>query len=438
MAAATAQGPVIAAGRSEPLIRYTLAGGCIGVEDAGSYLRTLADSAVWLGVAPLPVRLLWRIGAHHTASRVQRWWARSVSQRLNVQIDWHDLDQIAPREAYVVMPLHEGLADVLAVLQLPLRLRFVVRDEFVDWPLLGGYLRDSRQITIRPEDGTRAYRTMLPAAGKVFAEGESLVVFPQGSILGIETVFLPGAFGVARLPAPYPPYCHHRKPPCVGVSIQSPPSAGRADERPSAAADHRTGGPRAGHRRVAAGRAAPAQGHGPGRCDGTAAPVQTSAGWLLGRVRLRDRPCLPGPRRGHCRASRRAGEKQGALNEVPMCWDPGSRKTASLQVPASATTSVLLIGNAIVSSAHVFPQGLERPDGMCAPLLTVHYPYPAATKVGLEHAVSASNAARSSHQMRNREVPADIIVIVVWFVAPISVSDITDGNRNVLYRTLGC
>lgn len=195
---ATAQGPVIVAGRSESPIRYTLAGGRIGVEDAGSYLRALVDAAVWLGVTPLPVRLLERTGAHQTASRMQRWWARSVSRRLNVQIDWHGLDQIDPREAYVVMPLHEGLADVLAVLQLPLRLRFVVRDEFVDWPLLGGYLRDSRQITIRPEDGTRAYRTMLRTAGKVFAEGESLVVFPQGSILGIETAFLPGAFGVAR------------------------------------------------------------------------------------------------------------------------------------------------------------------------------------------------------------------------------------------------
>ncbi len=63
---------------------------------------------------------------------------------------------------------------------------------------------------------------------------------------------------------------------------------------------------------------------------------------------------------------------------------------------------------------------------------------PAPTKVGLERAVSASNAASSSHQMRNREVPAGIIVIVAWFVAPISASDSTGGNRNVLYRTQGC
>jgi len=98
---------------------------------------------------------------------------------------------------------------------------------------------------------------------------------------------------------------------------------------------------------------------------------------------------------------------------------------------------VLLIRNAIVSSAQVFRQGWERPDAVWVLLPTVHYPYPAATKAGLEHAVSASNAAKSLHPMRNREVPADIIVIAVWFVAPIGVSDITDSNRNVPYRTQG-
>jgi hypothetical protein len=55
---ATAQGSVITASRSESPIRYTLASGRIGVEDAGSYLRTLVDAAVWLGIAPLPVRLI--------------------------------------------------------------------------------------------------------------------------------------------------------------------------------------------------------------------------------------------------------------------------------------------------------------------------------------------------------------------------------------------
>ena len=62
-------------------------------------------------------------------------------------------------------------------------------------------------------------------------------------------------------------------------------------------------------------------------------------------------------------------------------------------------------------------------------------PGPAPAKVGLEGDVSASNVVRSSDKMRHHEVLTNIIVI--WFVAPISVSDITDGYRKVSYRTQG-
>ncbi len=59
----------------------------------------------------------------------------------------------------------------------------------------------------------------------------------------------------------------------------------------------------------------------------------------------------------------------------------------------------------------------------------------APTKVGLERPVSAPDVARSSNQMRHHELPANIIDL--WFVAPISVSGITNGNRKVSYRTQG-
>ncbi len=184
--------------RIDPWIRYTLAGGRIGMTSLSQYLRTLGDAVLWLGVATLPARLLGRLGARRALARVQRWWARGLTRALGLRIDWDGLDWINPREAYVVTPLHEGFADALALLQLPLRLRFVARDELADWPLLGSYLRDTRQIAIRPEDGVAAYRHLVRAAPAVFAAGESLVVFPQGSILGIETNFLDGAFALAR------------------------------------------------------------------------------------------------------------------------------------------------------------------------------------------------------------------------------------------------
>ena len=59
----------------------------------------------------------------------------------------------------------------------------------------------------------------------------------------------------------------------------------------------------------------------------------------------------------------------------------------------------------------------------------------APTKVGLERPVSAPDVARSSDELENGELPADIIDL--WFVAPISVSGITNGNRKVSYRTQG-
>jgi 1-acyl-sn-glycerol-3-phosphate acyltransferase len=183
----------------EAPVRYLLGGGRIGVERIRSYLRTLFETAFWSGVAPLPVRMLFRVGAHRMSAWAQRQWARGVGQTLGVQIDRHGLEHIDPDETYVITPLHEGFADALALLQLPLPLRFVVRDELAEWRWIGSYLRDTGQVIVRPEAGVSAFRGMVRQAQEVFAMGESLIVFPQGSILGIETDFLPGAFALARV-----------------------------------------------------------------------------------------------------------------------------------------------------------------------------------------------------------------------------------------------
>jgi 1-acyl-sn-glycerol-3-phosphate acyltransferase len=190
---------VIHTDRQEPPIRYTLAAGKIGVPSFGSYLRTIAETAFWLGVAPLPARLLGRAGARRALAGAQRRWARGLSHALRLQIEWQGLDWIDPDETYVIASLHEGFTDALALLQLPLSIRFVARDELAEWRWLGGYLNDTGQIIIRPEAGADAYRQMVQQAREVFAEGESVAIFPQGSILGIETDFFPGAFELARI-----------------------------------------------------------------------------------------------------------------------------------------------------------------------------------------------------------------------------------------------
>ncbi len=183
----------------EPLPRYLLPGGKVGLSRRRDYVRTLAAMVLWLGAPPLLARLLGRLGARQSLAHLQRWWAQKLGRYLELQMDIGGVEQIDPHERYVVTPLHEGFVDVLALLHLPLPMRFVVRDEFAGWwLLLGPYLHDTGQIMVCPERGMQSYRQILRVARTVFAAGESLVIFPQGSILGIEIDCLPGAFALAR------------------------------------------------------------------------------------------------------------------------------------------------------------------------------------------------------------------------------------------------
>ncbi len=187
---------------ADPPIRLTLAGR-FGLPVGESIPRRAAEIAFWLGLAPLGTRVLRRAGTRLPAAvplavNAERCWASGVSRALGLRIEWAGLDWIDPAEPYVVVALHEGFADVLALLGLPLRMRFVVRDELAGWPLLGPYLRDTGQVIVRPESGASSYRGLLRRARELTGNGESLVIFPQGTILGIESRFRPGAFAIAR------------------------------------------------------------------------------------------------------------------------------------------------------------------------------------------------------------------------------------------------
>ena len=191
--------PVTTPARRDPnRHRYHLVGGKIAVSSAPLWVRTAIGGGLWCGATPLGLRLLGRLGARKTLARAQRGWARGLARALDLRLDIAGVEQIDPHESYIVAPLHEGFADAIALLHLPLALRFVARDELFDWQRLGPALRDTGQVLIWPENGVRSYRTLLRRAPTILAGGESLVLFPQGSILGIEIDFLRGPFALAR------------------------------------------------------------------------------------------------------------------------------------------------------------------------------------------------------------------------------------------------
>lgn len=116
------------------------------------------------------------------------------------------VEYVDPNDQYVVAPLHEGFADPLLLAHLPLDMRFVVRDELFEWKWLGAGLRATDQVMVKPESRVNGYRQLLADAESTFARGQSLVMFPQGSILGIEAAFRRGPFRIAdRLNRPVLP-----------------------------------------------------------------------------------------------------------------------------------------------------------------------------------------------------------------------------------------
>ena len=98
-----------------------------------------ADDASWGGPG-------WRRALHPEL----RAGGHAVTRHLAIGLDLSGLELIDPTEAYVVTPLHEGFADALALLHLPLDLRFAARDELFEWRLAGGLLRDTQQLRLCP------------------------------------------------------------------------------------------------------------------------------------------------------------------------------------------------------------------------------------------------------------------------------------------------
>ena len=130
--------------------------------------------------------------------RFARRWANRVLDVTNTKLEVVGLLHVDPDEAYVVASLHEGFADALALMNLPIRLAWVARDELADWPRLDAFLDTPAAFTLSPEQPIAAMRAVLASAPTVFETGRSLVMFPQGTLLGIEAAFAPGAFRVAE------------------------------------------------------------------------------------------------------------------------------------------------------------------------------------------------------------------------------------------------
>ncbi len=182
--------------RTETSVR--IPGGRLAAQTRREAARLLVGAGWFLGPEVLRICRAGRTGERPTLHRLERRWAEKVSSFLSIAWDIDGIGNAVANRRTIVLPLHEGFADPLALLQLGLNLRFVARDELFEWPTLGRYLRDSGQVLIETDLGRAASRNLLAASQDVLDGGEALVIFPQGSILGIEVAFWRGAFRLAE------------------------------------------------------------------------------------------------------------------------------------------------------------------------------------------------------------------------------------------------
>lgn len=185
-------------------ISLGLLGGRFAVGSISEWLRAWVAVIVLLGMGRLVLFAATKlIDIKFMDGRaVCRWvecsWARLAALLLGLRINVEGIEHIDPRERYVVVSLHEGFADALALYHLPLKLTAVARDELAEFPILGEHLMRAGHIFIEPERPMEAERTLFRSARAAMAAGDSVLIFPQGSILGIELAFLPGAFHLAK------------------------------------------------------------------------------------------------------------------------------------------------------------------------------------------------------------------------------------------------
>lgn len=123
-------------------------------------------------------------------------WSERLFRTLDVRLDVRGLDDVGAGP-YVIVALHEGFLDVPTLLHLPLPMRFTVREELAEWKTLGRGIAASDQIVLDTTRPRVAYRKLLREGSEILDGGESVVVFPQGSVLGVEIAFERGAGGLA-------------------------------------------------------------------------------------------------------------------------------------------------------------------------------------------------------------------------------------------------
>ena len=126
-------------------------------------------------------------------------WARLNSWVLRMDISIKGLNHIQPNRSYVITANHISALDILLIYgRLPVELKWVMKKELRQVPVIGAACQAMGHIIIDRSNSTQAVESIQKATNKL-VDGMSILFFPEGTRVhpGQDLPFKKGAFRLA-------------------------------------------------------------------------------------------------------------------------------------------------------------------------------------------------------------------------------------------------
>ncbi len=196
--------------------------------------------ALWTGLFGLAIPVFWVLGSPEAPIRAAtRLWVRGALALLRAIVGLRHVERgrkPRPDEPCLIVANHQSTWETLAFLLLFPDVAIVAKQELIQIPVFGWYLRRSPMIIIDRETGTKALRAMVDQGREALGQGRSVLIFPEGTRRGATdpvafkrgTEMLYARLGVPALPVAvdsgrfWPPGGAPKRPGVITVSYLEP------------------------------------------------------------------------------------------------------------------------------------------------------------------------------------------------------------------------
>lgn len=141
--------------------------------------------AGWTACFALGVPVFWLFGSPPMAIRyATRLWVHGILFGLKHIVGLNYVEKgrgLIPAEPCLIVCNHQSTWETLSFLVLFPDVAIVAKQELLQIPIVGWYLRKSPMIIINRESGSKALKAMLNQSRETLASGRSVLIFPEGT-----------------------------------------------------------------------------------------------------------------------------------------------------------------------------------------------------------------------------------------------------------------